>query len=113
MILLDKIVFLYTLSNAMTIDSANRKSQLSPLKYGYFKSRIAYFLMVVLNLKELLFLSKNNYDQLKFLLKKSSGSRTQCVLAISVCQLGDGQAFGILAHALFLDWWGTRLPESG
>ncbi|ODB83749.1 hypothetical protein A3193_12850 [Candidatus Thiodiazotropha endoloripes] len=69
MILMDKIVFLYTLSNAMTIDSANRKSQLSPLKYGYFKSRIAYFLMVVLNLKELLFLSKNNYDQLKFLLK--------------------------------------------
>ncbi|ODC00368.1 hypothetical protein A3197_08430 [Candidatus Thiodiazotropha endoloripes] len=69
MILMDKIVFLYTLSNAMTIDSAKRKSQLSPLKYGYFKSRIAYFLMVILNLKEVMRLSKKNYDQLKFLLK--------------------------------------------
>ncbi|MCG8036087.1 MAG: VirK/YbjX family protein [Candidatus Thiodiazotropha taylori] len=66
---MDKIVFLYTLSNAMTVDSGKRKSQLSPLKYGYFKSRVAYFLMVVLNLKEILLLSRKNYDQLKFLRK--------------------------------------------
>lgn len=67
MFLMDKIVFLYTLSNAMTIEAANRKSQLSPLKYGYVKSRIAYLLMVFLNLKGVLVLSKKNYDQLKFL----------------------------------------------
>jgi uncharacterized protein VirK/YbjX len=53
----------------MTIDSINRKSQLSPLKYGFFKSRIAYWIMLVLNLKGVLILSKNHYDQLKYLYK--------------------------------------------
>jgi uncharacterized protein VirK/YbjX len=64
---MEKIAFLYTLSNAMTVDSGKRNSQLSPLKYGYAKSRLAYLIMVILNLRGVLLLSKQNWDQLKFL----------------------------------------------
>ncbi|MEJ2618938.1 MAG: DUF535 family protein [Candidatus Thiodiazotropha sp.] len=66
---MEKIAFLYTLSNVMSVDSWRRKSQLSPLKYGYLKSRLAYFIMLVLNLRGVLLLTKQNWDQLRFLHK--------------------------------------------
>jgi uncharacterized protein VirK/YbjX len=64
---MEKIAFLYTLSNVMSVDAGNGKSQLSPIKYGFLKSRLAYSIMVVLNLRGLLLLSKKNWEQLKFL----------------------------------------------
>lgn len=65
--LFEKVILIAKLSNAMTIDVENRKSQLSPLKYDRLKGLMAYYLMVLLNIKSILQLKKENREQLRYL----------------------------------------------
>jgi uncharacterized protein VirK/YbjX len=51
----------------MTVDPEWRESQVSPIKYGYIIGRLSYFLMVILNSKDILLLTNNNLKQLKYL----------------------------------------------
>ncbi|MES9832120.1 MAG: DUF535 family protein [Candidatus Thiodiazotropha sp. DIVDIV] len=62
--MLDKLNLIIKISGAMTVDPEKRKSQLSPIKYGYIKGRTAYFIMVILNAKDILLLSKDDLVQL-------------------------------------------------
>ncbi|MES9939395.1 MAG: DUF535 family protein [Candidatus Thiodiazotropha sp. 6PLUC2] len=64
---MDKLNLIIKISNAMTVDPENRKSQLSPIKYDYIKGRVAYYIMVLLNAKEIARLSKDDLVQLEYL----------------------------------------------
>jgi uncharacterized protein VirK/YbjX len=68
--MMDKLAIVVKASGKITVAPEYRKLQLSPLKYGYIKGRIVYLVMVLLNTKDLVRLSKDNLSQLQHLVDR-------------------------------------------
>lgn len=54
-------------STKVTLKAEERIFQLSPLKYGAVKGRIAYYIMAILNLKDIIAMSPKQVTQLNYL----------------------------------------------
>ncbi|MET0091559.1 MAG: DUF535 family protein [Candidatus Thiodiazotropha sp.] len=57
-------------SEKITLEPDQRKAKLSPLKYGYLKGRIAYFVMASLNAKDIMFMDPVTVDRFRVLMEQ-------------------------------------------
>jgi uncharacterized protein VirK/YbjX len=68
--MMDKLTIIVKASGKITLAPECRKLQLSPLKYGYIKGRTVYLVMVLLNAKDIVMLSRGNLSWLQCLIER-------------------------------------------
>ncbi|MET0068237.1 MAG: DUF535 family protein [Candidatus Thiodiazotropha sp.] len=57
-------------SAKITLEPENRKARLSPLKYGSVQGRIAYFVMAMLNAKDVVFMKRDTVNRFRLLMER-------------------------------------------